>query len=134
MLGTGRSYHASPIQQDWIRRAGWCLVECAECGVSTGCTCRIERDGRGREFNIPVHNSRRDLATTKGFSGVHWHTFRHAYRILLIAVGAPLEVRKALLRHADLSTTDDYGGPPIEQKRKAHSGVVRKILSRKSSN
>jgi integrase len=25
---TGRCYHASPIQQDWIRRAGWCLVEC----------------------------------------------------------------------------------------------------------
>lgn len=24
---TGRSYHASPIQQDWIRRAGWWLAE-----------------------------------------------------------------------------------------------------------
>jgi hypothetical protein len=23
---TGLSYHASPIQQDYIRRAGWCLV------------------------------------------------------------------------------------------------------------
>jgi hypothetical protein len=60
-------------------------------------------------------------------------TFRHSYRSLLIAIGAPLEVQKALLRHADLSTTDDYGGPPMEQKRKAHSRVVRKILSRKSS-
>ena len=48
---TGRSYHASPIQQDWIRRAGWCLIECAECGASPGSTCKVERKGRGPQFN-----------------------------------------------------------------------------------
>ena len=33
---TGRSYHASPIQQDYIRRAGWCLVVCPSCSALPG--------------------------------------------------------------------------------------------------
>ena len=31
---TGRSYHASPIQQDYIRRVGWCLVACPLCAAA----------------------------------------------------------------------------------------------------
>jgi integrase len=130
---TGRSYHASPIQQDWIRRAGWCLVECPECGALPGVACTLENKGRGKRFNIPVHDARRNLATEKGLGSIGWHTFRHSYRTLLIAVGAKLEVQKTLLRHAHLSTTDDYGGPPMEDKRTAHSKVVRQILIRRSS-
>jgi hypothetical protein len=33
---TGHPYHASPIQQDYIRRAGWCLLACPECGAAPG--------------------------------------------------------------------------------------------------
>lgn len=36
---TGRCYHASPLQQDWIRRAGWCLAPCPECGARPGERC-----------------------------------------------------------------------------------------------
>jgi integrase len=130
---TGHSYHASPIQQDWIRRAGWCLVECPNCGAVPGVPCVLEQKNRGKRFNIPVHDERRDLAIEMGFGSIGWHTFRHTYRSLLIAKGAPLEVQKALLRHAHLSTTDEYGGPPMEQRRKANTDVVRSILVRRSS-
>jgi integrase len=54
---TGRSYHASPIQQDCIRRAGWCLVECPKCGAKPGVACVLESKGRGKQFNIPVHDA-----------------------------------------------------------------------------
>ncbi|MGC9225068.1 MAG: zinc finger domain-containing protein [Terracidiphilus sp.] len=63
-------YDASPIQQDWIRRAGWCLVACPECGAVPGVACTVEHRGRGKKFNIPVHDSRRELATEKGFGSV----------------------------------------------------------------
>lgn len=36
---TGRAYHASPIQQDYIRPAGWCLVPCPECSAQAGSRC-----------------------------------------------------------------------------------------------
>jgi len=39
---TGRSFHASPIQQDWIHRADWCLVDCSECGAVPGKTCTAD--------------------------------------------------------------------------------------------
>lgn len=107
---TGRSYRASPIQQDWIRRAGWCLAECPKCGALPGIACTLEEMGRGKKFNIQVHDARRNLATEQGPGSIGWHTFRHSYRTLLISVGAKLEVQKTLLRHAHLSTTDDYGG------------------------
>ncbi len=92
-----------------------------------------ENKGRGKQFNIPVHDARRDLPTEKGLGSIGWHTFRHSYRTLLIAVGVALEVQKTLLRHAHLSTTDEYGGPPIEERRKANTKVVRRILIRMSS-
>lgn len=130
---TGHSYHASPIQQDWIRRAGWCLVKCPECQKAPGVACTLEIKGRGKLFNIPVHEARRQKATEAGLGSIGWHTLRHSYRSLLIAVGAKLEVQKTLLRHAHLSTTDEYGGPPMKDKRTAHTKVVRKILIRRSS-
>jgi len=129
---TGRSYHASPIQQDWIRRAGWCLVACPECGAVPGKACVIIKHSHGKRFNIPVHDARHKSATEKGLGGIGWHTFRHTFRTLLSEDGTPLDVQQKLLRHAHLSTTEQYGGPPMENRRKANSMVARKILSRKS--
>ena len=40
---------------------------------------------------------------------------------------------RKLMRHAHLSTMDDYGSPPMENRRQANSVVVRKILMRRSS-
>lgn len=130
---TGRSYHASPIQQDWIRRAGWCLVECPNCGAVPGVACMLEQKNRGNRFIIPVHDERRELAIEMGFGSIGWHTFRHTYRSLLIVVKAQPEVQKTLMRHAHLSTTDEYGGPPMEERRKSNTDVVRMILVRESS-
>ena len=57
---------------------------------------------------------------------------RH-YRSLLSEFKTPLEVQQALMRHADISTTMEYGESPMENKREANSTVVREILRRKSS-
>jgi integrase len=130
---TGRCYHASPIQQDWIRRAGWCLVTCSECGALPGKVCAMSKPGRGKQPKIPVHDVRRSLAKEKGLGSIGWHTYRHTYRSLLSGEETPLDVQQKLMRHAHLSTTDDYGGPPMENRRQANSVVVRKILKRRSS-
>jgi hypothetical protein len=59
---TGYSYDASPIQQDWIRRAGWCLVECPECGAAPGVACtlstRVAVSGTTSQCMIRVVNWR----------------------------------------------------------------------------
>lgn len=86
---TRSPYHASPIQQDYIRKAGEAV----------------------------------------GLSGVGWHTFRHTYRSLLDAAGAPIGVQQKLMRHAQVATTMNvYGNAQIEEKRKANSNVVRMVL------
>jgi integrase len=130
---TGRSFHASPIQQDWIRRAGWCLVKCPACGAEPGVACSQTTNGRGKLFNIPVHDSRKDLAFEMKLDGIGWGSFRHAYRSLLSKCKTPLDVQQKLMRHAHISTTGQYGGPPIENQREANSNVVRDILTRRSS-
>lgn len=129
---TGYSYDGCPIQQDWIRRAGWCLVACPECDAVPGVACVVEHRGRGRKFNIPVHDSRREAATAAGFGNIGWHTFRHTYRTFLGELKAPLEVQKALMRQADISTTLKYGQSSMENQRKANRLVVREILIRRS--
>ena len=91
---TGRCYHASPIQQDWIRRAGWCLVTCPECGAIPGKTCTLAKPGRGKQPGIPVHDARRCLAKEKGLGSIGWHTYRHSYRSLLSGEETPLDVQQ----------------------------------------
>jgi integrase len=58
-----------------------------------------------------------------------WHTFRHTYRSLLDATGAPIGVQQKLMRHAQVSTTMDvYGNALMESKREANSKVVGLLL------
>jgi integrase len=130
---TGRSYHASPIQQDYIRRAGWRLVACPCCGAAPGTACTEVDQKRGKRHTIPVHDERRQLATENGFGSVGWHTFRHTYRTLLSGEDTPMDVQQKLMRHAQISTTQQYGGPPMENQRRANSKVSRKVLFRESA-
>jgi integrase len=116
---TGRSYHASPIQQDYIRRAGWCLVVCPCCGAALGSSCTKVDQKRGKRHTIPLHDERVELAILNGFGSVGWHTFRHTYRTLLSGEDTPMDVQQKLMRHAQISTTQQYGGPPMENKRRA---------------
>ena len=58
-----------------------------------------------------------------------WHTFRHTYRSLLDATGAPIGVQQKLMRHAQVSTTMDvYGNALMDSKREANSRVVSLLL------
>jgi len=83
---------------------------------------------------VRPYDERRELAVEMGFGSIGWHTYRHTYRSFLIEGKAPREVQKALMRHAQQSTTDDvYGGPSMEEQRKANTGVVRTVFVRKSS-
>jgi integrase len=118
---TGRSYHASPIQQDYIRPAGCCLIPCPTCGAGSGIWCA---DGDTR---VSVHTTRREIAGK--FDHVGWHTFRHTYRSWLDASGAPLEVQQKLMRHAQISTTMNvYGNALMDSKREANTKVARMVL------
>ena len=120
---TGRHFHASPAQQDYLRPAGWCLVECPNCGAAIGKHC-MDADG---ETSV-VHEERRTLARRNKLDNVGWHTFRHTYRAWLDDTGAPMGVQQKLMRHADISTTAKYGDALMESKRKHNSIVVRRAL------
>jgi integrase len=62
-------------------------------------------------------------------AGVGWHTFRHTYSSTLRQLGVDLKVQQELLRHADVRTTMNvYTQAVSEQKRAAHSQVVRIVL------
>jgi integrase len=120
---TGRHFHASPAQQDYLRPAGWCLVECPRCGAAIGQRC-LDADGE----TPVVHEERRALAKRNKLDNVGWHTFRHTYRSWLDDTGAPIGVQQKLMRHADISTTAKYGDALMESKRKHNSIVVRRAL------
>ena len=125
---TGRHYHAAPIQQDYIRPAGCCLVACPKCGAGVGIWC--EQDGptpNGKR--LPLHEERWEAAKAKKFGSIGWHTFRHTYRSWLDDTGAPVGVQQKLMRHAQISTTMNvYGNALMDAKREANSKVVRRAL------
>lgn len=67
-----------------------------------------------------------------GIAHVSWHVFRHTYRSLLDAVGAPLGCQQRLMRHAQISTTmDRYGSALMAEKRTANSGAVKMLTDAK---
>jgi integrase len=123
---TGRHFHTAPIQQDYIRPAGCCLVACPKCGAAAGVWCRQE----GKTPNggrLPLHEERWEAAGK--YDGVGWHTFRHTYRSWLDDTGAPVGVQQKLMRHAQVSTTMNvYGNALMGAKREANSKVVRMAL------
>lgn len=132
---TGNCYHASPIQQDYIRRAGWCLVKCPVCKAAPGTSCAVVLKGRGSLPQIPVHDERRALATKKKLGSIGWHTFRHTYSTLMKSLKVPMEVQQNLMRHADIRTTmNTHGETPMQNRREANSKVVEIVFDRRSSS
>lgn len=123
---TARHYHTAPAQQDYIRPAGCCLVECPKCGAGVGVWCQqdspVPNGGR-----LPLHEER--WAVAGKYDGIGWHTFRHTYRSWLDDTGAPMGVQQKLMRHAQISTTMNvYGNALMTAKREANTKVVRKAL------
>jgi integrase len=67
---------------------------------------------------------------------IGWHTFRHSYRAWLDRNNTPIQVQRDLMRHASVQTTMDVYGKETEvsdQKREAHSKVVKMILSKEEN-
>ena len=123
---TGRHYHTTPIQQDYIRPAGCCLVACPKCGAAAGVWC-VEDGLTPNGKRLPIHEERWEAAGR--YDGVGWHTFRHTYRSWLDDTGAPVGVQQKLMRHAQVSTTMNvYGNALMDAKREANSKVVRMAL------
>ena len=69
---TGRHYHTAPIQQDYLRPAGWCLVECTKCGAGGGDWC-VDGSPTPNGRRLPIHEERREAAGK--YDGLGWHTF-----------------------------------------------------------
>lgn len=123
---TGRHFHTAPIQQDYIRSAGCCLVECPTCGAREGVWCLTDSPTPNGK-RLPLHKERWKAAGRYGSVG--WHTFRHTYRSWLDDTGAPVGVQQKLMRHAQISTTMNvYGNALMDAKREANSKVVRRAL------
>jgi integrase len=61
-----------------------------------------------------------------------WHTLRHTYRVLLRKTGAPMDVQRDLMRHADIQTTmQTYGGTQLDELRPINSTVVDSLFGGK---
>jgi len=64
-----------------------------------------------------------------GIPNLGFHTFRHTYRSMLDASGAPVGVQQKLMRHAQVSTTMDvYGNALMTAKRDANSNAVKMVM------
>lgn len=67
-----------------------------------------------------------------GFTGLGWHTFRHAYRTLLGDTGAPIGVQQKLMRHSNVATTMNvYGNSTLKAKKRANSKIVKMVMKQK---
>jgi integrase len=123
---TGRHYHTAPVQQDYIRPAGCCLVACPKCSAAPGVWCLADSPTPNGK-RLPLHEERWEAAGK--YASVGWHTFRHTYRSWLDDTGAPVGVQQKLMRHAQVSTTMNvYGNALMGAKREANSKVVKMAL------
>lgn len=74
----------------------------------------------------------RPAARRAGLGDIGWHNLRHTFSSLLRANGEDIKVQQELLRHADVRTTMNvYTQADSDQKRQAHSRVVRMMLPAK---
>lgn len=123
---TARHYHGAPVQQDYIRPAGCCLVACPKCGAEAGVWC-VQDSPTPNGKRLLIHDERWEAAGE--YAGIGWHTFRHTYRSWLDDTGAPMGVQQKLMRHAQISTTMNvYGNALMTAKREANTAVVNRIL------
>jgi integrase len=73
------------------------------------------------------------IAANLGIPLRGWHTLRHSYTTLLRQNGNDTKVIQDLLRHASYSITANvYDSAVSDEKRDAHSGVMRLVATRTS--
>ena len=129
---TGQCYHASPLQQDWIRRAGWCLVACPECAAAPGTRCAGFSMRNRKRLRIGVHKARAARPPRRSTWAASDGTPPPQVRDPVAGAKTPLDVQQRLMRHADIRTTGQYGEVRMDNQRAANSQAIRTILERKS--
>ena len=67
---TGRHYHTAPIQQDYIRPAGCCLVECPKCGAGVGVWCRQDSPRRTASACRSMKSAGKQPGSTTASGGI----------------------------------------------------------------
>lgn len=87
------------------------------------------RTGQPYEHGSLQQKVLRKAGDDLGISNLGFHTFRHTYRSLLDASGAPVGVQQKLMRHAQVSTTMNiYGDALMQSKRDANSNAVKMVI------
>lgn len=87
------------------------------------------RTGGPRNASMLLQKGLNPVAAEVGLPNIGFHSLRHACRSWLISLGTDLTTQKDLLRHADIATTANiYGHALTEDMRKAHEGLVTKLL------
>ncbi len=86
------------------------------------------RTGRPYELNLQ-QKVLRPAGDKLGIPHLGFHTFRHTYRSMLDASGAPVGAQQRLMRHAQVSTTMNiYGDALMQSKRQANSKAVKMLM------
>jgi integrase len=90
------------------------------------------RTGQPYEHGSLQQKVIRPAGDTLGVPNLGFHTFRHTYRSMLDASGAPVGVQQKLMRHAQVSTTmNTYGNALMQEKRAANSNAVKMVMQPK---
>ena len=86
------------------------------------------RTGRPYELNLQ-QKVLRPAGDKLGIPHLGFHTFRHTYRSMLDASGAPVGAQQRLMRHAAVATTMNiYGDALMQSKRQANSKAVKMLM------
>ena len=76
----------------------------------------------------------RPVALRLGLPRISWHSFRHSASRWAKAALKKLEDAKEILRHEDIATTSNiYGGMPLEEKRAVQQRLVRYVKQKAKS-
>jgi integrase len=64
---------------------------------------------------------------------IGWHLLRHSYRSWISGGVATMSQQKDMMRHSDISTTDIYGGTPVEEMRPLVEAVSARLQPKPKS-
>ena len=84
----------------------------------------FHRDSLNSDYLVPAGKA-------LGIVNLGWHTFRHSHRAFLRALNVAPETQQLLMRHANLSTTMEYGVDDhlLDVKRPANEALAEKLLA-----
>ena len=84
--------------------------------------------GGPRSADMILADHLKPAAAKLGLPKIGWHLLRHSYRSWISGGAATLAQQKDMMRHSDISTTDIYGGTPVEEMRPLVEAVSAKLI------